>query len=214
MGYKLDYSSSISMFNLIYCKEFVGHKIKIGYFNRIQIENLFCGENVKIRNLNRFTFIKKVNLKDNSAICSSNSFIGTRDFFSPYQEVFQVELGERSIITNSHYLDCSSKIIIGDNVVFGGIRSEVWTHGFDLNRIMILGDINIGNNVYIGSGSKILQGVNICDDVSIGAGTIVSKSIHESGFYISSLLIRKSDIADYSKHTNLINYEGAGFVKK
>ena len=214
LNYQIDYSSKISMFNLISCNKFVGKKIKIGILNRIVVDQMYCEEGVVIKNLNRFLFVRKITLRTNATICSSNSFIGTRDFFSPYEDTFQIVIGKDTIITNSHYFDCASKITIGNNVVFGGRNTEVWTHGFDSNRIMILGDVFIGNDIYIGSGCKILQGVIIHDKVTIGAGAIISKSIRESGFYVSSQLIRKSNIADYSKHPNLINYNGSGFIRK
>jgi acetyltransferase-like isoleucine patch superfamily enzyme len=41
---------------------------------------------------------------------------------------------------------------------------------------------NIGNHVSIGSNATILP-VDICDRVVIGAGAVVTKSIHKSGIY-------------------------------
>ena len=39
----------------------------------------------------------------------------------------------------------------------------------------------IGNNVFIGSGAKIIGDISIADDVSIGANAVVVKSIEEPG---------------------------------
>ena len=39
------------------------------------------------------------------------------------------------------------------------------------------GEITIGNNVFIGAGSRILYDVTIGDNVIIGAGSLVNKSI-------------------------------------
>ena len=39
------------------------------------------------------------------------------------------------------------------------------------------GEINIGNNVFIGAGSRILYDVMIGDNVIIGAGSLVNKDI-------------------------------------
>ena len=44
---------------------------------------------------------------------------------------------------------------------------------------------NIGNNVSIGSNATILP-VNICDNVVIGAGSVVTKAIVESGIYLGN----------------------------
>lgn len=202
------------MFNYIFCEKFEAKNINIGYFNKIVANEIVAKENVKIGKFNRIYFIKKIALCSNSIINTSNQIIGTRNYFTPYNDTFYFELGEASIITSYHYFDCSCKIIIGSNVVFGGRNSEIWTHGFDYKRTMILSNVNIGNNIYIGSGSKILQGTTICNNVSIGAGTVVSKSINESGFYVSSHLIRKSDSADYSKKPEIVNHEGSRFYRK
>lgn len=40
---------------------------------------------------------------------------------------------------------------------------------------------NIGNNVFIGSGVKIIGKLTIADDIAIGANAVVVKSIEESG---------------------------------
>lgn len=42
----------------------------------------------------------------------------------------------------------------------------------------------IGNNVYIGTGVKILGNISIADNVVIGANTVVTKSIIESNITV------------------------------
>lgn len=214
LKYKIENTVMIGMFNYIHCDECILKNSKIGSFNRIICKQLIMDDNSEIGNVNNVKFLKYVELKKSSMIRSRNIIVGTTNYFSPFTDVFVFVIGENSLLTSNHYLDCSGKIIIGSNVVFGGIGSEIWTHGFDIKRNMIVGDVVIGNNIYVGSRSMILQNVVICDNVSIGAGTIVSKSIFESGFYISSNLIRKSDCADYSNHLNLINYENSGYIRK
>jgi acetyltransferase-like isoleucine patch superfamily enzyme len=98
--------------------------------------------------------------------------------------------------------------------VFGGFRSTVWTHGFDMDRTMIQGPVIIGNNIYIGACVIICQGVKIADNSVIGAGTVVSKSITSPGFYISNQLIRKSTVHLYSDEKSTINYCGYNFYRK
>lgn len=45
------------------------------------------------------------------------------------------------------------------------------------------GCIEVGNNVFIGSKTTILPNVKICDNVFIAAGTLITKSITESGVW-------------------------------
>lgn len=77
-------------------------------------------------------------------------------------------------------------ISIGNNVrIANGV--EFLTHDFThfmLNRrndgcryVEKIGCIEIGNNVWIGSGSKILYNVRIGDNVIIGAGTLINRDV-------------------------------------
>jgi len=69
-----------------------------------------------------------------------------------------------------------------------------WNLGINLGRVGEFKDwrnvyrekISIGNNVWIGHGVSILPGVNICDNVIIGASSVVTKSILESGTYVGN----------------------------
>lgn len=49
----------------------------------------------------------------------------------------------------------------------------------------------IGNNVYIGTGAKIIGKVVIADDVVIGANTVVTKSILEAGITVAGIPAKK-----------------------
>jgi acetyltransferase-like isoleucine patch superfamily enzyme len=133
---------------------------------------------------------------------------------TPFKEHENITIGQNSIITVGHLFDLSDSIIVGDNVTFGGRGTEIWTHGFDLNHVKIQAAVEIGNNAYIGSRCLITQGVKICNDVSIGAGTVVPKSIEKPGFYISSQLLRKGDTGDYSQADNIIVHKEARFVRR
>ena len=59
----------------------------------------------------------------------------------------------------------------------------------------------IGDNVYIGSGAKIIGDIHIADNVAIGANTVVVKSIDEPGTTWAGVPARK--ISDRSSKDNL-----------
>lgn len=154
---------------------------------------------IKSRNV-----IKRIDsfiLENNSSIVSSNHFIGTS---LNLKRNLQFSLGEGSVITSNHYFDFVDNIILGSNVVIAGNQTQIWTHGFDVKRNMISAPITLGNNIYIGSRCLILLGVEICDNVSIGAGTCVSRSISESGFYVSQNLLRKADCQSFENDKRLV----------
>ena len=57
-------------------------------------------------------------------------------------------IGEKSLLTNRHRIDCTSSVRIWDNVVIAGSDTQIWTHGFDLERKMIIKPIVIDDNIY------------------------------------------------------------------
>ena len=57
------------------------------------------------------------------------------------------------------------------NVVFG--TDAAWTDGHPTSK----GDVNIGNDVWIGFGAKILSGVTIGDGAVVGAASLVSRDV-------------------------------------
>ena len=59
----------------------------------------------------------------------------------------------------------------------------------------------IGNNVFIGSGAKIIGDIEIADDVAIGAGAVVVKSITEPGTTWAGVPAKK--VSDCNSHSNL-----------
>ena len=59
----------------------------------------------------------------------------------------------------------------------------------------------LGDNVFIGSGAKIIGAVSIADDVAIGANAVVVKSILEAGTTWAGNPARK--ISDNNSHANL-----------
>lgn len=131
-----------------------------------------------IKNINygkNFKYIEPVNLYD--CEFDDNVFIG------PFVEIQNdVKIGSNTRV-QSHSFICAN-VTVGQNCFIG--------HG-----VMFINDkfsnakVNykppfektiIGNNVLIGSNSSILP-VSITDNVIIGAGSVVTKNISESGVY-------------------------------
>ena len=56
----------------------------------------------------------------------------------------------------------------------------------------------LGDNVYLGTGAKVLGGVHIADDVAIGANSVVVKDILESGTSHAGVPARK--VSDHNSH--------------
>ena len=137
-----------------------------------QIKDVVFGENVKV--------VEPLNIYG----CE----IGDNTFIGPFVEIQKdVKIGKKCKV-QSHSFICEL-VTIGDNTVIAhGVMfiNDLFATGGPAN-----GDKNlwksttIGNNVSIGSNATILP-VSICDNVVIGAGSVVTRDIKESGIYVGN----------------------------
>ena len=84
------------------------------------------------------------------------------------------------------------KSLIGHNTVIATINHEI---NPEIRRDLIPKRVNIGKNVWIGSGSIILPGVSIGDNAIIGAGSVVTRNIPENSIAVGNpAKVIKNDI--------------------
>lgn len=100
-----------------------------------------------------------------------------------YADIWErISVGENFYSNYNFKILAGNKVTIGDNVMFGPDCSLYAAgHPFD-SEFRATGaeyawPIQIGNNVWIGGGTKIVGGVSIGDNTVIAAGSIVTKSI-------------------------------------
>ncbi len=134
-----------------------------------KISNVKFGENVKV--------IEPVNMY--------GCHVGNNCFIGPFVEIQKdVRIGKRCKI-QSHSFVCELVEIGDDCVVAHGvmfINDLFGTGGPAQGDKTLWKSTRIGNKVSIGSNATILP-VTICDNVVIGAGSVVTKNISESGIY-------------------------------
>lgn len=111
--------------------------------------------------------------------------IGDDSFIGPFVEIQKdVKIGKNCKV-QSHSFICEL-VTIGDGTVIAHgvmfINDLFSTGGPAKGNRNLWKSTNIGNNVSIGSNATILP-VSICDNVVIGAGSVVTKDIVESGIY-------------------------------
>jgi acetyltransferase-like isoleucine patch superfamily enzyme len=134
-----------------------------------KIKDVTFAENVKI--------IEPVNIYG----CS----IGNDVFIGPFVEIQKdVKIGDSCKI-QSHSFICELVTIghhcfIGHGVMF--VNDTFSIGGPARGNKELWKSTLIGNNVSIGSNATILP-IEICDNVVIGAGSVVTKNIKESGIY-------------------------------
>ncbi|MEZ8195299.1 acyltransferase [Vibrio cortegadensis] len=141
----------------------------------------------KIIYINRFKLkISKVN--SNSDILISKSGTLSLEGKASMRGGFINVNGGNLYIKNGFFMNrgcsinCQNRIyigedvIIGENVLFYDHNHRI-TNGIVDKNIFDLGEIRIGNNVWIGSNSIILKDVTIGDNCVISAGSVVSKDV-------------------------------------
>ncbi len=150
-------------------------------FKRSNVIDVEFGENV--------TIVEPVNMYG----CS----IGSNVFIGPFVEVQKnVTVGDRTKI-QSHSFICELVEIGADCFIGHGVMfiNDVFSNGGPAAGDKSLWmKTKIGNNVSLGSNASILP-VKICDNVVVGAGSVVTRDISESGIYAGNpaKLIRKSN---------------------
>ena len=102
-------------------------------------------------------------------------------FVGPFVEIQNDVIVRNRTRIQSHTFICSN-VSIGEDCFIG--HGVMFTNDKFANRKLSKNFLStvIGNKVYVGSNSTILP-VSICDDVVIGAGSVVTKDITESGTY-------------------------------
>lgn len=95
-----------------------------------------------------------------------------------------------------HHAFVNAGAVIGNNVIinsFANIEHDV--HIGNQCHIstgtMVNGDCRVGDNCFIGSQSVLVNGITVCSDVIVGAGSLVRKSICQSGIYSGNPAVLK-----------------------
>ena len=95
---------------------------------------------------------------------------------------YNIKLGKGFYANHGLVILDTARINIGDNVMCGpGVLMSTATHPLDAverqKGIEAAHPITIGNNVWIGMGAKILDGVTIGDNAVIAAGAVVNRDV-------------------------------------
>lgn len=132
------------------------------------------------------TFGKNVKVVNPVNIYGCN--IGDNCFIGPFVEIQkQVSIGKNTKVQSHSFIcelvDIGEDCFVGHGVMFiNDLFKTGKPAGGDKN---LWNTTKIGNNVSIGSNATILP-VEICDNVVIGAGSVVTKDITESGIYVGN----------------------------
>jgi len=98
----------------------------------------------------------------------------------PHPKVF---IGDRTVIGRHNLITAKNLIRIGSDVLIGSYV-QIIDHGHGIARYKpirlqqaTLGEVVIGDDVWIGAGAKILKDVHIGDGAVIGANSVVTSDV-------------------------------------
>lgn len=130
-----------------------------------------------------FQRIFRINSQVPVSVNFTSIFIGSSLYFN--EKDYSVLTSFAS--SNSLYIQSLNGVYFGRNVLIApGVKIISANHSFDRDRKSVKSSpVRIGNDVWIGANSIILPAVQIADGVVIGAGSVVTKSFHESGVVIA-----------------------------
>ena len=119
---------------------------------------------------------------------ADNSFIGE----SCYIKCFggKVSIGKDVSINSKSYINGCGGVSIGDNTRIGTQSIIIASnHKFGEPDLLVKDAItkqgvSLGKNIWLGARVTVLDGVTIADDSVIGACSLVSKPLPESGVYV------------------------------
>lgn len=95
---------------------------------------------------------------------------------------YNIKVGENFYANHGVVILDTVEVSFGDDVLLApGVLISAATHPLDPEKrksgLELSGRINIGNNVWIGMGAKILPNVNIGDNAVVAAGAVVNKDV-------------------------------------
>ncbi|MEQ1093521.1 acyltransferase [Acinetobacter johnsonii] len=167
--YNLAFSTRFRYFGKA-CTVDISGQVKIG-------QNVYIGDHVSL-------------IVEQGAILeiADNSFIGE----SCYIKCFggKVSIGKDVSINSKSFINGCGGVSIGDNTRIGTQSIIIASnHKFGEPDVLVKDAItkqgvSLGENIWLGARVTVLDGVTIADNSVIGACSLVSKSLPESGVYV------------------------------
>ena len=132
--------------------------------------------------LNKYIYLRKLNrFKKTFKFCGENVFI---QFPVCIEGISNVSVGNNVSINAFVHMWGHGNINIGnDCLIASHVSITSLTHNpeAELYRsINIAKEVNIGNNVWIGTHAVILPGIKVGDNAIIGAGAVVNRDVPEN----------------------------------
>jgi acetyltransferase-like isoleucine patch superfamily enzyme len=160
---------------------------------------------------NIFRGLSNVELGAGSQIGYFNYFTAAADYQQFSRWVGRLIIGERALVTNRHYFDCSGQIILEPHSLVGGIKSILQSHELDLvdNRTEP-GRIVLRRYAVTATGCILLKDSYVPEKSLLAAGSVLLQAkegveLPTSGLYGGSpaRFIKQRDMSDWWDRTDI-----------
>ncbi len=146
---------------------------------------LVLGENARIGHLTLVKGLDALELGEHSSVGNLNWITAHPSGGVHFQHVADrspaLVLGRHSSITSHHFLDCASRISIGDFTTVAGVHSQFFTHNLDvLQGRQDSRPIEIGSYCLVATGTVILAGSVLPDYSVLSAMSLLNKQYSET----------------------------------
>lgn len=179
----------------------IGRNVSLGFGSVIEADDIEIGDGVSI-GFGTFLRARQVTIGKYTRIGSASFFdaetIRIGEDAKVSEQVFvgglsspdsHFELGSRTILMQHSFINVARPVTIGDDTGIGG-KCTIFTHGSWQNMLdgypVSFAPVTIGSNVWIPWEVFIMPGVEIGDGATIGAGSLVTKSIPSGALVVGS----------------------------
>jgi carbonic anhydrase/acetyltransferase-like protein (isoleucine patch superfamily) len=179
LGYKLAKDSRIGM-SLVLCEGVeLDSKASIGHFTVIRNLRRLCLE--EGASIGQFNWISGYVGKGSSA-----SFAQEKD------RLAALFLGKGSAVTHRHTIDCTNTVSIGAFSTVAGYRSQIITHGINIDEArQESSPVHIGSYCIVSTGCLLLKGAVLPDRCVLAAGAVLTKQQTETDALYAGVPARK-----------------------
>lgn len=140
-------------------------------------------DGARIGHLNLLRNLEELRMEDGATIGRTNHACGYiradegGSFGGNPNRASSLVMRRHSAITNSHHLDCTDQIEIGEFSTIAGYHSQFMTHSLDLLHCeQRCAPIRIGPRSFLGTRVVLLPGVTLPEGTILGAGAVVNRS--------------------------------------
>lgn len=156
--------------------------------SRIGLSLVLCrhvsmDDGARIGHLNLLRNLEELRMEDGATIGRTNHACGFiqadegGSFGGAPNRASSLVMRRHSAITNSHHLDCTDQIEIGEFSTIAGYHSHFMTHSLDLlHSEQRCAPIRIGPRSFLGTRVVLLPGVTLPEGTVLGAGAVVNRS--------------------------------------